>query len=172
MDGTCTAFSGDIWIASGAPDEVRETLRAIGTGADVGTVLVFDDETGRQIDLDMRASEPARPRGRPRLGVVPGEVTLLPRHWEWLRAQRGGASITLRRLVDEAARAAPGLSDARRARDATYAFLSAIAGDKPGYEEAIRALYAGDGGRFGALIADWPVGIRDHALSLAEGAWA
>lgn len=170
MDGTCTAFSGDLWIASGTSEEVRATLRAIGTGAEVGALLVFDDETGRQIDLDMRATEPARPRGRPKLGVVASEVTLLPRHWEWLKAQRGGASVTLRRLVDEAAKKTPGLSDARKARDATYHFLSAIAGDKPGYEEAIRALYAGDRERFAALIADWPVGVRDHAASLEADA--
>lgn len=169
MDTTCTAFAGDIWIASGAPDEVRETIRAFGDDRETGQLLVFDDETGRQIDLDMRESEPARARGRPRLGVTSGEVTLLPRHWDWLRAQPGGASAALRRLIDDARKHVT--RDPRAARDATYHFLSAIAGDKPGYEEAIRALYAGDEARFGALIAGWPVGLRDHALSLAEGAW-
>lgn len=169
MDSTCTAFSGDIWIASGAPAEVRETIRALGDQREAGPLLVFDDDTGKQIDLDMRESEPARPRGRPKLGVIPGEVTLLPRHWDWLKAQPGGASVTLRRLIDATRKgAAPA---PRTARDATYHFLSAIAGDRPGYEEAIRALYAGDAERFGRLIADWPVGIRDHARSLAEGAW-
>lgn len=166
---SCTAFAGDIWIASGAPDDVRETIRALDGDHAAGPLLVFDDETGRQIDLDMRPDEPARPRGRPRLGVVAREVTLLPRHWEWLRAQRGGASVTLRRLIDDAWQKQG--RDPRAARDATYHFLSAIAGDRPGYEEAIRALYAGDQARFGALIADWTVGVREHALSLANGAW-
>ncbi|RJF90557.1 DUF2239 family protein [Sphingomonas cavernae] len=170
MDSTCTAFVGDIWIASGAPDEVRDTMRSFDNDRAAGALLVFDDETGRQIDLDMRMEEPARARGRPRLGVIAREVTLLPRHWEWLRTQQGGASVTLRRLIDDA-RKHQG-RDPRTARDATYHFLSAIAGDKPGFEEAIRALYAGDEARFNVLVGDWPVGIRDHARSLAEGAWS
>ena len=164
---TCTAFAGDLWIATGSPEEVRAALRAIDP-VEAGPLLVFDDETGRQIDLDMRAEQPARPRGRPRLGVTAGEVTLLPRHWEWLRSQPGGASTTIRRLV-EAARKGP--VDPRQAKDAAYHFMTAIAGDKPGYEDAIRALYAADRTRFDALIGEWPVGIRDHVRSLAGGAF-
>ena len=169
MDSSVTAFAGDMWIASGSPDDVREALRGLDDSS--GPLLVFDDETGRQIDLDMRPTEPARSRGRPKLGVVSGEVTLLPRHWEWLRAQRGGASVTLRRLVDEAAKTRSGPSDARRAQDAAYQFMTAIAGNRPNFEEAIRALYAREEDRFGALVDGWPVGIRDHAKSLAEPAW-
>jgi hypothetical protein len=168
MDTTCTAFAGDLWIATGSAEEVRTALRAVDS-AEAGPLLVFDDETGRQIDLDMRAEQPARARGRPRLGVTAGEVTLLPRHWEWLRAQPGGASTTIRRLV-EAARKGP--ADARQAKDAAYHFMTAIAGDKPGYEEAIRALYAADRARFDALTREWPAAIRDHARSLADGAFA
>lgn len=170
MENSCTAFAGDIWIATGSSEAVREALRGFDESA--GPLLVFDDQSGKQIDLDMRSGEPARGRGRPRLGVVSGEITLLPRHWEWLRAQRGGASVTLRTLIDEAARTRPGPSDARRAQDAVYQFLTAIAGNKPHFEEAIRALYAGDETRFGSLIAAWPVGIRQHALSLAGPVWA
>lgn len=165
MDSSCTAFAGDMWIASGSPEEVRLTLRAIGDDPAEGPILVFDDRTGKQIDIDMREHAQARPRGRPWLGVVAGEVTLLPRHWDWLKEQRGGASAAVRRLIDEARQRSGG---PEAARDAAYCFMTAIAGNRPGYEEAIRALYAGDGQRFGTLIADWPVSIRDHALSLAE----
>jgi hypothetical protein len=167
MDMTCTAFAGDLWMATGSPEEVRAALRAVDP-VEAGPLLVFDDDTGRQIDLDMRAEQPARPRGRPRLGVTAGEVTLLPRHWEWLKSQPGGASTTIRRLV-EAARRGP--ADPRHAKDAAYHFMTAIAGDKPGYEDAIRALYAADRTRFDALIGEWPVGIRDHVRSLADGAF-
>lgn len=163
----CTAFAGDVRIVTGSAEDVRTALRSLDPGRS-GPLLVFDDETGRQIDLDMREAQPARPRGRPKLGVTAGEVTLLPRHWEWLRAQPGGASTTIRRLVD-AARKRP--ADARQAKDAAYHFMSAIAGDRPGYEEAIRALYAADRARFDALTGEWPAGIRDHARLLAAGAF-
>jgi len=49
--------------------------------------------------------------------------------------------------------------------------MSATAGDRPGYEDAIRALYASDRARFQALTDQWPVGIRDHARSLADAAF-
>jgi hypothetical protein len=109
----------------------------------------------------------ARGRGRPKLGVVPREVTLLPRHWDWLAAQPGNVSQTLRRLVDEARRADRGQAE-RRARERSYRFLAAQAGNLPGYEEAIRALFAGDGEDFTRCMADWPAGVRDFALRLAN----
>ena len=56
----------------------------------------------------------------------------------------------------------------RRGRvDAAYHFLLAIAGNREGFEEAIRALYADDRARFDFLTQNWPVGIRDHAIGLA-----
>jgi hypothetical protein len=94
-------------------------------------------------------------------------VTLLPRHWEWLNAQPGGASVALRRLVDEARRAHAERDRARQARDAAYAFMHAVAGDLPGFEEAARALFAGDRARFGALVAGWPGDVGGHAAALA-----
>jgi hypothetical protein len=130
-------------------------------------LLVFVDDDGRQIDFDLReAPEPEAPRGRgrPALGVVAREVTLLPRHWDWLNEQPGGASAALRKLVD-AARKAEGDGAARR--NAAYRFLTVMAGDRPGYEEAIRALYADDRARFENLAAPWPRAIRDHAIGLA-----
>jgi hypothetical protein len=168
---TFSVFQGDRMIAAGSRDEARAAVREAGSNA---RVLVFEDATGAQIDLDVRdtddaisgaISEAARGRGRPRLGVTPREVTLLPRHWDWLAQQPGGASVALRRLVEEASR-----SPAERRRVATkasYAFMHAIAGDRPGYEEALRSLFAGDRERFEAQIAAWPVDVRAYAVRLA-----
>lgn len=110
-----------------------------------------------------------RGRGRPKLGVVAREVTLLPRHWEWLSAQTGGASVTLRRLVEQARRGdiADGKLQRRNAQEAAYNFMSAIAGDLPGFEEASRALFADDSARFQLHIAQWPADIGAYAARLA-----
>jgi hypothetical protein len=99
--------------------------------------------------------------------VVAREVTLLPRHWEWLGAQPGGASVALRKLVDEARRASGDKDRERQARDAAYHFMSTMAGNLPQFEEASRALFADDRRRFTGLIADWPVDVRDHIVKLA-----
>lgn len=113
------------------------------------------------------ATETPRGRGRPKLGVVGREVTLLPRHWEWLNAQPGGASVVLRRLVDEARRSSAPARDARLAQERAYRVMSALAGDLPGYEEALRALFAGDRERLDTQIAHWPEDIRTYTLRLA-----
>lgn len=137
-----------------------------------GDFLVFDD-AGRQVDLDLRAiqhepsADPIRGRGRPRLGVVAREVTLLPRHWDWLNSQPGGASVALRKLVEEARRTRGDNDRVREAQEAAYRFLNAIAGNLPGFEEALRALFAYDRRRFADLIAGWPQDVRDHAIQLA-----
>lgn len=142
--------------------------------------MVFRDATGQQVDLDTRgtaeeiearyAKEPAsetRGRGRPRLGVVAKEVTLLPRHWDWLSSQPGGASVALRKLVEEARKNSGDADRIRAAQEAAYAFMSAIAGNLPGFEEAIRALFAYDRRRFSDLVAKWPEDVRDYAIQLA-----
>jgi hypothetical protein len=146
--------------------------------------LIFDDATGREIDFDTRGTaeevvgrlapsvieEPElepRGRGRPRLGVVAREVTLLPRHWDWLAGQPGGASVTLRKLVDEARRTSGARDRIRIAQEAAYRFMSAMAGNLPGFEEASRALFAYDRRRFAELIAAWPEDVRDHCIKLA-----
>lgn len=171
-----TAFLEFQQIASGSAAEVASALR----DKPQGQVLVFDDTTGTQVDLDTRgtpqevarrypdaAPAEARGRGRPRLGVVAKEVTLLPRHWDWLNAQPGGASVALRRLVDEA-RATRGDRDrVRAAQEAAYRFTSAVAGNLPAFEEATRALFAYDRRRFGELISAWPADVRDYAIRLA-----
>jgi hypothetical protein len=115
---------------------------------------------------------PASPgRGRPRLGVSAREVTLLPRHWDWLSAQPGGASAALRRLVEAAARAPESPEAARRrAADAACAVLNALAGDAPGAEAVVRALYAGDLGAFSCETAAWPEDVRDYLARLATPA--
>ncbi|WP_414684760.1 DUF2239 family protein [Methylosinus sp.] len=110
----------------------------------------------------------ARGRGRPKLGVVAREITLLPRHWDWLAAQPGGASAALRRLVETARREGGADGRQRAAREAAYRFLSAVAGDLPGYEEALRALFSGDAARFEAQMTEWPKDVRAYALRLAR----
>ena len=111
-----------------------------------------------------------RPRGRPRLGVVAREVTLLPRHWQWLGAQPGGASVALRKLVEAARRDSGGEDSRRQGQEAAYRFIHAVAGDAPGFEEAARALFAGDLARFEDMVAAWPADVRDHATMLAARA--
>lgn len=177
---TCTAFQGNRLFVAGTPWEVA---LAIKHAADAAGVLVFDDLTGRQIDFDVRGSDAevverlraapdaARTRGRPKLGVVAREVTLLPRHWDWLAEQPGGASAALRRLID-AARTQSAETDRRRqAQTAADRFIMAMLGNQQGCEEAMRALYAGDGARFRELTEAWPADLRDHARRLAEGAF-
>lgn len=174
MSAYFTAFSGVTHLATGSAVEVALAVARAGTEP---RVLVFSDAAGRQIDFDTSGGEAAiraryadapRGRGRPKLGVTAREVTLLPRHWDWLNDQPGGASAALRRLID-AARKTPE-AEARAGRDAAYRFLAAIAGDYPGFEEAARALYAGDRAGFTARLAAWPKDVADHAMRLAFGA--
>ncbi|WP_114953475.1 DUF2239 family protein [Sphingosinicella terrae] len=168
MENQVTAFLDDAIIARGDRDAVTHAVEERWPDAH-GAVRVFDDATGRAVDLDLwdaavTAAEPApRTRGRPKLGVVAREITLLPRQWDWLARQPGGASATIRKLVEAARKDAPA-AEARR--DAVYRFLTAMAGDRPGYEEALRALYRGEGDRFRSLIADWPEDVRAYAERL------
>jgi hypothetical protein len=168
---TITAFLGDAAIARGPRAEVTRLIEQRRSAAEQAAIRAYDDASGGVVDLDYRgagaaAAMPARARGRPKLGVVAREVTLLPRQWEWLSRQRGGASAALRRLVDDAARSAPS-PEARR--DAAYRFMSDRCGDRPGYEEALRALYRGDAERLEALVAPWPDDIRAYLFRLLEG---
>jgi len=110
--------------------------------------------------------------GRPKLGVVAREVTLLPRHWDWLNRQPGGASVALRRLVQEASRVNADRDAVRASREATYRFMTAIAGALPGFEEATRALFAGERNRFEGLIDAWPVDLRSHLQKLSAAGWS
>jgi hypothetical protein len=190
----CIAFEGDRCIAAG---DLREVARAAKQTLDRrkdASVLVFDGMTGGPIDIDFRGTVddvlarlpkiadlpteaedttvPApRGPGRPKLGVVPREVTLLPRHWEWLAQQSGGASVALRKLVDEARRANKDKDRIRHAQETAYRFIAAMAENKPHYEEVARALFAGDAERFESWTASWPADVRDHARRLAAAAF-
>ena len=188
------AFEGDRRIASGDLHEVARAAKALLDRHKDAAILVFDGTSSEPIDIDFRGTvtdvvarlppiaavsvtaedtPPSAPRGpgRPKLGVVAREVTLLPRHWDWLAQQPGGASVALRKLVEAARRTGEDGHHVRLAQEAAYRFMSAMAGDKPHYEDAIRALFANDSVRFEKLIAAWPADVRGHAQMLAETAF-
>jgi hypothetical protein len=176
-----TAFADQTRIASGPLDLVLRALKARFDRGESAGILVFEDGSGRQVDFDLRGTleevlarvAPAAPRtgpGRPRLGVVSREISLLPRHWEWLEEEPNGASAALRRLVDQARSQDQGSGSARRAQDAASRFMTAMAGNLAGFEEATRALYQKDRGRLEGLIADWPEDVREYAFRLAGDA--
>ncbi|MFA4892882.1 DUF2239 family protein [Brevundimonas sp.] len=182
IDLPVVVFSSDRLIARGALGAVLADIQAAAGAA--AAPLVFDLATGRVVDLDLRGTLaeatarliPApgaekRGPGRPKLGVTAREVTLLPRHWDWLAAQPGGASVALRKLVEGALREAEGPDRARKAKEAAYRFMTAMAGDSPGYEEATRMLFAGDWTAFDAAVESWPEGVRETARGMAAGAW-
>jgi hypothetical protein len=192
----CSAFVGQRLLQSGPLVEVAlATKTATENGTSHG-ILIFDDVTGRVIDVDLRGTkseiierlsrpseayprpssqppgsdQPSEPKGpgRPKLGVVSREVTLLPRQWEWLAAQPGGASAVLRKLVDAARKNGDGSQKQRASQEAAYHFMLAIAGDLPGYEEATRALFANDRPKLEQCIADWSPDIQAHILKFVS----
>ena len=182
LDHTYTVFAGPRRLASGTLEDVAA---AAGNAGDCPQpVLVFSDVTGNQIELDLRGGEQrvraryrsklapqalaVRGRGRPRLGVVAREVTLLPDQWEWLASQPGGASVVLRRLVQEARGAGSARDRMRRAQERSYKVMVAIAGDRPGFEEAARSLFAAKLDAFRSHTALWPSDIHEHLLRLAD----
>lgn len=180
---TYTAFVGRRCLASGELANVLLETKIHIARDPAANVLFFEDATGRQVDFDLRGSaedvvaraSPPREHtgpGRPKLGVVSREISLLPRHWEWLERQPNGISAALRRLVDEARKREPAKERARLARDATSRFMTAMAGDLPGYEEASRALFAVDAARFAQLVRRWPKDIRTHVERLAAPSFA
>lgn len=214
-----TAFAGTERVASGEPGDVALACKSLIDEGDIRPLLIFDDETAEQVEVDFRGSSQdvlgrlaermstsssgdseggtgsggreaavgtasgaasgelpggtsdvtptPRPPGRPKLGVVGREVTLLPRHWEWLGRQPGGASVTLRKLVEQARKANYAKDRVRHAQEVAYRFMSAIAGNEPGFEEASRALFAGDCDRFEEHSRSWPPDVRAYAMKLA-----
>ena len=183
------AFDRSERLASGNPADVAIAVKTRSDGDAAASILVFDMSSSEPIEIDVRGSqaellarlpitpgesagneaEPSSPRGvgRPKLGVMAREITLLPRHWEWLAKQPGGASVALRKLVEQALRTNAEGDRQRLARESAYRFINAIAGNAPAHEEAVRALFAGDLEKFADLMAGWPPDIRDHALLLA-----
>lgn len=194
------AFEGSRLVARGPLAEVVTKAKDLVDRGERDSVLILRDRDGTVLDVDYRGtpwqvldrlamrevpgsnpveppaapSPPAgpRPRGRPRLGVVAREVTLLPRHWEWLNSQPGGASVALRRLVEDARRANADLDAARLAREATYRFMLAMAGSEPGFEDAARALFAGERQAFSSALGAWPKDVAGQAARLAEPSFA
>jgi hypothetical protein len=185
MNDSCiiefTAFIGSRRLTSGP---LAQVALAAKKAIDRGTqqpVLIYNDQTGRAIDIDSRGGDaeilarlahPAPPpsprgRGRPKLGVVAREVTLLPRHWQWLGSQPGGASVAIRKLVETARRANQDVDQLRQKQEAAYHFMSVMAGNLVNFEEASRALFANDQKLFRGLIDGWPADVRDHAVKLA-----
>jgi hypothetical protein len=189
------AFASAKRIASGDLSQVARKAKAAWDRDKWAQVLIFDDVTSELIEVDFSGTpedvlqrlpkvadgavpestqpegETRRP-GRPRLGVVAREVTLLPRHWDWLASQPGGASVALRKLVEQARVINRGKDARRRGQEAAYRFLSAMAGNEPGFEEAIRALFADKRERFDEIVEPWPRDIRAHAKKLAAVAFA
>lgn len=113
----------------------------------------------------------ARAVGRPKLGVVSREITLLPRHWEWLNRQPGGASAALRRLIDDARNAHAEKDSQRAATEATYQFMQAMAGDLPGFDEACRALFAHKQSAFLLQTQAWPDDVQAYLHQLSRPIW-
>ena len=190
---SCTAFAGQTRIASGSLADVALAAKAILDRGEQAPLLIFNDATSDTIELDLRgtptdvlarlakrfpeaaetgqedAPAQARKAGRPKLGVVGREVTLLPRHWDWLAEQPGGASVAIRKLID-AERKSKSFSDLKRKIEAiTYRFISTMAGNFQDFEEACRALFAGDREKFARMTEAWPADVRDHARWLIEG---
>ena len=177
---TYSAFAGHRRVASGTLEEMlRAVKRHLDDSGD--PVLIFENESGRQVDFDFSGSADdvvARATatntrsgpGRPKMGVVSREVSLLPRHWEWLEEQPNGISAALRRVIDEARKREPGAQRARRIRDAAAKFMWSAGGDLPGFEEAARALYARDYAKLTELTSAWPSDIRAHVEELAARA--
>jgi hypothetical protein len=176
-----TAFADQTRIASGPLDRVLPVLKDRFDRGESAVTLVFEDRSGRQVDFDLRGTladvltrvAPVAPRtgpGRPRLGVVSREISLLPRHWEWLEEQPNGASASLRRLVDQARGQGQMSNSPQHALEAASRFMSAMAGNLAGFEEATRALYRKDRARLEELIADWPEDVKIYVLGLVGDA--
>lgn len=192
---TTIAFAGPRLIATGRLSDVALATQAAESAGLDRAAIIFDAITSEPIDLDLRgtaqellarvlALDPTpsgpdavdadahRGPGRPRLGVVGREVTLLPRHWDWLATQPGGASAAIRRLVDQARVTHADRDRTRRAQEYAYRFMTAMLGDEPDFEEATRALFAADRERFTDLTSGWPADLRDHARRLADDAFS
>jgi hypothetical protein len=185
MSEICIAFGGNARIAMGGRREVAAAVKErIDREPSLQTVI-FDAVTSQVIELDLRGDledvlsrlavggtdapemVEARKPGRPKLGVVAREITLLPRHWEWLGGQPGGASVAIRKLVDSARTSNRSADRRRGAQEAAYRFMSAMAGDEAGFEEAARALFAGNRADFDRNVESWPPDVREHARKLA-----
>jgi hypothetical protein len=181
-DLPCSAFAGPKKIAQGPFLEVVEKSLDYLKKHKIDDVQFFDDQTSDLIEVDLRGKPEAvlarlSPKeegerkvgpGRPKLGVVSREIGLLPSHWDWLALQPGGASVTLRKLVEEAKKKSRVKDEIRRSQNSTYKFMTTMAGNLPHYEEALRALFANDRKTFDQMVKSWPKDIREHIDFLAS----
>ena len=198
--GQYTAFIGARRVSVGPLRDVAIEVKRVVDAGEHLLPVIFDDVTSQVVDIDFRGTnadvvarlaaptggsgeasdehdtspylETTRPRGRPKLGVVAREVTLLPRHSDWLAAHPGGASAPVRRSVDAARQASAEPNRLRQAKESAHRFMSAMAGNEAGFEEATRALFALDPARFLEMTESWPEDVRDHARGLAARAFA
>lgn len=193
---SCTAFAGQAHIATGSLSEVALATKRIVDSGELAPILIFDNATSQPVEVDFRGAagevlrrlserfpdggEPGQghsdgtldsPRraGRPKLGVVGREVTLLPRHWDWLGGQPGGASVAIRKLIDKARKENESKDLERKNQELVYRFIHAMAGNLTNFEEASRALFAENRQAFTELTEGWPRDIRDHARWLMAG---
>ncbi len=184
ITNTYTAFLESKIFAKGSlKDLVLKIKKHLGKNEN-NSILIFSDSTGNTLDFNFKGSETEilkrlemfvsqKPDeysgpGRPKLGVISREVSLLPRHWEWLAAQSGGASVTIRRLIDESRKKSSTGESVKQVQEKTYKFLSVVAGDFEGYEEALRALYKRDREKFLKQMEKWPKDIQGYAMRLSE----
>ncbi len=193
---SCTAFVGQTHLATGSLTEVALTTKRIADAGELAPILIFDNATSQPVEIDLRGTpeevvrrlserfsdadrsdqegaheslDSPRRAGRPKLGVVGREITLLPRHWDWLGTQPGGASVVIRKLVDKARKESESKDLERKSQELVYRFMHAMAGNLADFDEASRALFAGNRQAFTELTEAWPRDIRDHARWLMAG---
>jgi uncharacterized protein len=180
-----TAFEGTTRLYRGTFQEVVLKVKERLGRAENSSVLIFSNNTGKTMDFNFQGNmkdtlkrlekfvstqepRPISGPGRPKLGVISREVSLLPRHWEWLASQPSGASATIRKLIEEAKKKSSTRNSVKHVQECVYRFMSVIVGDMKGYEEALRALYKADRKNFLLHIQDWPTDVRTHVIEMAK----
>ena len=187
---TYTAFEDHKILSQGFLEDVVLKVKKRLEKSPESQIVIYSDATGKSMDFNFQGSEKevlkrlevyttpentteaSSGPGRPKLGVISREVSLLPKHWEWLATQSGGASNTLRKLVEENMKKTSGVLTVKTAQERTYKFMSVEAGDLENYEEALRALYRKDKERFTSEIKTWPRDVQKHILELAKPVFA
>lgn len=183
---TYTAFEEFKIVSQGTLDDVAISVKHRLKEQGSSNILIFSDSTGRQIDLDLSGTDKQvldrlkvfttssvqtqSGAGRPKLGVLPREISLLPSHWEWLLNQEGGSSAVIRNLIDEKMKTQL-IHKNKIAQERTYKFLSAHAGNLPSFEDAVRFLYRKDKKKFMDQISGWPKDVLKYTLSLSSDAF-
>lgn len=187
---TYTAFEDHKILSKGSLEDVVLKVKKRFEKSPASQIVIYSDATGKSMDFNFHGSEKevlkrlevyttpesatavSSGPGRPKLGVISREVSLLPKHWEWLATQSGGASNTLRKLVEESMKKTSGVNTVKTAQERTYKFMSVEAGDLENYEEALRALYRKDKERFSSEIKTWPRDVQKHIIELSKAVFA